>query len=249
MSARPAVEVDPDGLSDRGASLDSQLTALLGAPISTTHDNRPLAWSLRPAREALTAQVGAEQVKAIDDLVFHPVVVDSDHGAKAVEQDQGKPFEWTGTSPEIDVHNFGRTTFERVRLTFSLAAPDSAPRRFTVHLPDARTQGGRLEWGIAHEVQVLIKAAPGRNAVSSRRTAGRDHQGAPVVRQGGLQDRLRQADQPLSASPGLPTWCESPCGSKVGFGLGPLDEVDTGLTDLGGGEVPTQLAPDVRDQG
>jgi hypothetical protein len=36
---------------------------------------------------------------------------------------------------------------------------------------------------------------------------------------------------------------------KGGFGLGPQDEVDAGVTDLGGGEVPTQLAPGVRDQG
>src|SRR5664279_4227998 len=30
--------------------------------------------------------------------------------------------------------------------------------------------------------------------------------------------------------PGLPTWCESPCRSKVGFGLGTQDEVDAGVT-------------------
>jgi hypothetical protein len=30
------------------------------------------------------------------------------------------------------------------------------------------------------------------------------------------------------ASPGLPTWCESPCGSKVGFGLRSQDALDAG---------------------
>src|SRR5664280_3474409 len=39
---------------------------------------------------------------------------------------------------------------------------------------------------------------------------------------------------------GLPTWCESPCRSKVGFGLGPQDEVDAGVTGLGSGDVLTQ---------
>jgi len=36
---------------------------------------------------------------------------------------------------------------------------------------------------------------------------------------------------------------------KVGFGLGPQDEVDAGVTGLGSGEVLTQLAAGVRDQG
>jgi len=48
---------------------------------------------------------------------------------------------------------------------------------------------------------------------------------------------------------GLPTWCEIPCGSKVGFGLGPQDEIDARVMGLGSGEVLTQLAADVRDQG
>jgi hypothetical protein len=161
-----AVEVDQDGFADRGAKLDSQLTTLLGAPISTTHDNRLLAWDLSPARESLTARVGAEQVKAIGYLTLHPVVVYSDHGAYAIEQDRGKPFQWTGPSPEIDVHNFGRSTIKGVLLTFSLAAPDSAPRRFTVHLPDGRTQEVDVKGGIAQEVQVLVNASPGPNAVN-----------------------------------------------------------------------------------
>ena len=41
----------------------------------------------------------------------------------------------------------------------------------------------------------------------------------------------------------------SPCGSKVGFGLGPQDEVDARVTGLGSGDVLKQLAAGVRDQG
>jgi hypothetical protein len=40
---------------------------------------------------------------------------------------------------------------------------------------------------------------------------------------------------------GLPTWCESPCGSGKGFDLVAQDEVGAGLAGLGGGEVFTQL--------
>jgi hypothetical protein len=47
---------------------------------------------------------------------------------------------------------------------------------------------------------------------------------------------------------GLPTWCEIPCGSKVGFGLGPQDEIDARVMGLGSGDVLTQLAAGVRDQ-
>jgi len=38
-------------------------------------------------------------------------------------------------------------------------------------------------------------------------------------------------------------------GSKVGFCLRPQDEIDAGVTGLGGGEVLTQLATGVRHQG
>ena len=56
------------------------------------------------------------------------------------------------------------------------------------------------------------------------------------------------ADPP---NPGLPTWCESPCRSKVGFGLGPQDEVDAGVTGLGSGDVLNSLpsACSTRDEG
>lgn len=160
-----AVEVDRAGFADRAAALEADLRELLGGPISTTRDNRLLAWDLRPARAALTARVGALRLKATGDLVLHPLVVYTDREAYDVQHDNQTPYQWTGPSPEIDVHNFGRTTIEGVRLRFSLAAPDSAPRRFTVHVPDGRTQEVDVNGGIAREVQVLVNAAPGRNTV------------------------------------------------------------------------------------
>jgi hypothetical protein len=40
------------------------------------------------------------------------------------------------------------------------------------------------------------------------------------------QDEALQRD---ALTPGLPTWCESPCGpQRWGFGLEPPDEVDAG---------------------
>jgi hypothetical protein len=57
-----AVEVDRAGFADREASLSSELTALLGKPISTTGDGRLVAWDLRQTRDALTARVGVAQV-------------------------------------------------------------------------------------------------------------------------------------------------------------------------------------------
>jgi hypothetical protein len=161
-----AIEIDRAGFADRGSALEADLRRLLGTPISTTNDGRLIAWDLNPARAALTSNVGAKRVKAAGDMVLHPVIVYSDHGTFAVEQAQNKPFQWTGPTPTIDVHNFSQTTIDGVRLTFSLAAPDSAPRRFTVHLPDGRTREVDVNGGIAQEVQVLIKAAPGRNAVT-----------------------------------------------------------------------------------
>ena len=160
-----AVEVDRAGFADRAATLEADLRSLLGTPISTTHDGRLLAWDLTPARAALTSRVGAEQVKATGDLVLHPLVVYTDRGAYDVEHDNQTPYQWTGPSPEIDVHNFGRTTIDGVRLTFSLAAPDSAPRRFTVQLPSGSTQVIDVDAGGTQQVQVVVNAAPGPNAV------------------------------------------------------------------------------------
>ena len=160
-----AVEVDRAGFADRAATLEADLRSLLGAPISTTGDDRLLAWDLMPARAALTSQVGAEQVKATGDRVLHPLVVYTDRGAYDVEHDRQTPYQWTGPSPEIDVHNFGRTTIDGVRLTFSLAAPNSAPRRFTVQLPSGSTQVIDVEGGATQQVQVVVNAAPGRNSV------------------------------------------------------------------------------------
>jgi len=64
------------------------------------------------------------------------------------------------------VHNFGRTSIQGLRLTFSLAAPDSSPRRFTVHLPNGSTQVVDVDRGRTQEVQVVVNAAPGHNAVT-----------------------------------------------------------------------------------
>jgi hypothetical protein len=165
-----AVEVDRAGFADRAATLDSELTGLLGPPTSTTRDDRLLAWDLKPARAALTRRVGAEQSMATGDLVLHPVVIYSDRGAYDIATGKGTRYQWLGPSPEIDVHNFGRTTLGGVLLKFSLAAPDSAPRRFTVALPGGKIQEIQVNNGIAKEVQVLIDAAPGRNTVVIKTT-------------------------------------------------------------------------------
>jgi hypothetical protein len=161
-----AVEVDGAGYADRGATLDKELTALLGQPISTTHDDRNLAWDLAPRRTSLMSRIGAHQVKATGDMVLHPVVVYSDHGTYAVEHDGMTPYQWTLPSFVIDVHNFGRATVKGIDLTFSLAAPDSAPRRFTIHLPNGSTQVVDVNGGAARQVRVEVNAAPGRNAVT-----------------------------------------------------------------------------------
>ena len=160
-----AVEVDRAGFADRAATLEADLRSLLGAPISTTRDGRLLAWDLSPARAAMTSRIGAEQVKATGELVLHPLVVYSNRGAYEVEHDNQTPYQWTGPSPEIDVHNFGRTTIDGVRLTFSLAAPDSAPRRFTVHMPNGSTQVIAVESGGTQQVQIVVGAIPGPNVL------------------------------------------------------------------------------------
>ena len=160
-----AVEVDRDGFADRAATLEADLRTRLGAPISTTRDGRLLAWDLTPERIALISRLGAEQVKATSDLVLHPLVVYTAHGAYDVEHQSKMPYQWTGPSPEIDVHNFGQTIIDNVRLTFSLSAPDSAPRRFTVHLPNGDVQMVDVPGGGTQQVRVVINAAFGRNAV------------------------------------------------------------------------------------
>jgi len=160
-----SIELDRAGFSDRGSKFDNELTLLLGAPISTTHDGRLLAWDLSPARIALTARVGKPQLEATRYLVLHPVVLYV-NGAHEVANDQQKPYQWTGQSPDIDVHNFARTTIDRVRVTFSLAAPTGSPRRFTVHLPNGSTQLVDAVDGATHQVQVVIDAAPGRNTIA-----------------------------------------------------------------------------------
>jgi hypothetical protein len=160
-----AVEVDRAGFADRGASLEADFRSRLGAPISTTRDGRLLAWDLTPARSALTSRVGAAQVRASGFLVLRPLVVYTDRGAYDVEHDKQMPYQWTGPAPEIDVHNFGRTTITDVRLTFSLAPPNAAPRRFTVHLPNGSSRVVDVDGGGTQQVQVVVNAAPGRNAV------------------------------------------------------------------------------------
>jgi hypothetical protein len=160
-----SIELDRAGFSDRGSKFDNELTALLGPPISTTHDGRLLAWDLSPARRALTSRVGKQQLDATGYLVLHPVVLYI-NGAHEVTHDQQKPYQWTGQSPDIDVHNFARTTIARVHVTFSLAAPTGASRRFTVHLPNGSTQLVDAVDGAMHQVQVIIDAAPGRNTIA-----------------------------------------------------------------------------------
>jgi len=160
-----SLEMDRAGFSDRGSKLYSELISLIGAPISTTRDGRLLAWDLAPRRAALTSRVGTHQLEATGYHVLHPLVVYT-NGAYDVARDQQKPYQWTGQAPEIDVHNFARTTTDGVRLTFSLAAPDSAPRQFTVHLPNGTTQTVDVVDGATSQVQVIIDAAPGRNTLT-----------------------------------------------------------------------------------
>jgi hypothetical protein len=49
---------------------------------------------------------------------------------------------------------------------FSLAAPDAAPRRFTVQLPNGSTRVVDVNGGAARQVQLVVNAVPGRNAVT-----------------------------------------------------------------------------------
>jgi hypothetical protein len=98
--------------------------------------------------------------------VLHPVVVYSDRGTGGVEQDNQIPYQWTGASTEIDVHNFGRVTIDGVRLTFSLAAPDSQPRRFTIQSPGGEAQVVDVEGGTSTKVEHVVNAAPGGNQVT-----------------------------------------------------------------------------------
>ncbi len=161
-----AVEVNRATLVDPGTTLTSDLTALLGEPISTTPDTQLLAWDLTRASTALTAQVGPAHVKATGELVLHPVVVYSASGAYEVEHDNLTPYQRTGSSPVIDIHNFGRTTVDGVRLSFSLAAPDSSPRHFTVHSPGGKVLGVDVNGGSAQQVHLVVNAVPGRNPVT-----------------------------------------------------------------------------------
>jgi hypothetical protein len=161
-----AVEVDRLGFADRGASLEADLRSLLGAPISTTNDERLVAWNLAPQRASLTSRLSAEQIVAVGERVSHPLVVYTDDGAYAVEHDNQTPYQWMGPSPGIDIHNFGPITIDSVRLTFSLSAPDSAPRRFTVRLPNGSIQEVDVDNGSPKQIQLLLDAVPGRNPVT-----------------------------------------------------------------------------------
>jgi hypothetical protein len=161
-----AVEVDRAGFADRGAALTGQLTALLGKSISSTGDGRLAAWDLTQTRATLNARVGVEQVKATGDLVLHPVLVYSDRGAYTVQRSNQTPYQWTGPAPEIDVHNFGRTTVNGVHLSFSLAGPDSVPRRFTIDLPGGNTQEVDVNGGSTRRIELVVNAVPGRNPVT-----------------------------------------------------------------------------------
>ena len=159
------IEVDRAAAPEGATALEGDLRRLLGAPIAATNDGRLLAWDLAPALTRLTSQIGAEQVRATGDLVLHPLIVYTDGGEYDDDQDTQTFYEWTGPPPEIDLRNFGRTTIKGVRLTFSLASPDSAPRTFTLQLPDGRNLGVDVKAGIVSEVHVVLNAAPGRNAV------------------------------------------------------------------------------------
>ena len=161
-----AIEVDRAGFSDYGTKLEGELTALLGTPISATRDGRLRAWDLTRSNSALRSQIGATEASAMRQLVLHPLVVYSDHGAYEVKHNNVTPYQWAGPSPEIDVHNFGRTTIDGVHLRFSLGSPDSAPRRFTVHSPDGRTQVVDLGGGRTQQVEVVLDATPGPNNVA-----------------------------------------------------------------------------------
>ena len=186
-----AVEVDRAGFPDRAARLDGELTGMLGTPISSTRDGRLLAWDLSRAHAALTSRISVAEVAAMADHVLHPLVVYSDHGTYKVEHDNSIPFQWTGPSPEIDVYNFGRTAIDSVHLTFSLAAPDSAPRRFSVHLPNGSTQ----------VVDVAGRCRRGPRSQCPHHHDGwreRDHRQDTVPDERRQQDRLRQADRPTS---------------------------------------------------
>jgi hypothetical protein len=160
-----AIEVDRAAAPDGATAREADLRRLLGAPIAATRDGRLFAWDLAPARARLTSQIGAEQVSAKGELVLHPLIVYTDGDGYDDDQNSQTAYEWTGASPGIDVHNFGRTTINGVRLTFSLASPDSAPRKFTVQLPDGRNLDVDVKVGIVTEVHVLVNAAPGRNTV------------------------------------------------------------------------------------
>ena len=173
-----AVEVDRAGLSDRGVDLDRELTALLGQP-----DSGHTRWSLGcMGRFAGTHQVDLSNEvppgsRRLVPLVLHPLVVYSDRGATEIEHDKQTPYQWIGPFPEVNVYNFGRSTVRGVHLTFSLAAPHSSPRRFTVRLPNRSTQVVDVASGVAEQVQVTIDAAPGPNAVTITTTGAGEAMG------------------------------------------------------------------------
>jgi hypothetical protein len=191
-----AVEVDRAGFVDRAATLDANFRSLLGPPVATTYDDRLLAWNLAPQRASLTSRLGANEVKAAGDMVLHPVIVYSDQGAGVVEHDGQTSYQRTAQSFEIDVHNFGQKAVENVRLTFSVSAQDAAPRHFTVHAPGGGVNEVDVDGGMAQQIQLVVAAAPGRNAVTVTTTGEAGWPDTEVTTYGNLIDLRASVPDP-----------------------------------------------------
>jgi hypothetical protein len=151
--------VDRFGYADRGAALEAELGALLGAPTVVAGDRRLAFWDLAPVK----AQIDSAEQARLGPGFLHPVTTTWVKGAGGAETDGIKRWRWLHARATVQIDNPASTT-ARVRLRAGLRSGSGASV-VTIRLPDGSVQT-RDAGPEEAQVRLVVDVPPGRSQVT-----------------------------------------------------------------------------------
>jgi phosphoglycerol transferase len=174
-----AVYVDRSGYSDKGVSVDNELSALAGPPVLTSSDRILELYDLRPLAGQLRAQFPPREVQSLAYATLHQITVDYGSGFYPQESNPTAVWRWTSSRARVQLYN-PDTHPRTLRLEGSLVTPGSTTSMATIVGPGVNATFTTSPSGTP--LSVDLRVPPGRSVLTFSTNAPRQRVDAGDLR-------------------------------------------------------------------